>query len=158
MSHVALVDTCVFLNVLDVPGFNQQRREILTDLSAFVASQSINLLLPFAAMLETGNHIAHVSDGGLRRKFAGLFVQQVQAALSGDAPWTPTQTVDLSEWANWLAEYPDRAMAKMGLGDLSIIKEWEAACARHPNYRVRIWSIDGHLTGYDRPAQRIGEL
>lgn len=156
MSHIALVDTCVFLNVLDVPGFNQSRQAIIGELAGIIQAQSTNLLLPFAAMLETGNHIAHVSDGRLRRKYAKFFVEQVQSALAGDAPWTPTQTVDLSDWNQWLSEYPDRAAQEIGLGDLSIIKEWEAACARHPTYRVRIWTIDGHLSAYDRPATVVG--
>lgn len=36
------------------------------------------------------------------------------------------------------------------MGDLSIIKAWEAARTRHPNRRVRIWSLDGDLQSYDR--------
>ena len=45
---------------------------------------------------------------------------------------------------------PVFAMRGVGLSDLSIIKAWEAACARHPTRRVRIWSLDQHLQGYDR--------
>lgn len=154
MSHIAIVDTCVFLNVLDVPGFNQDRHDIILELETFITEGRSNLLLPFIAIIEAGNHIAQLADGGARRLHGQTFVAQVQAALSGDAPWTPTRLVDLSSWAGWLETYPDCAMRGLGLGDLSIVKEWEAACERHPLYRVHIWTIDHHLKGYDRPAHR----
>ena len=153
MPAIHLVDTSVLLNVLDVPGFNQDRTEVLSQLSSLIKEASSNLLLPFAAIIETGNHIAHLSDGGHRRRYAKIFVDSVLDALAGQAPWTPTQLVDLTDWAKWLHEFPDSAMAELGLGDLSILKEWNAACARHPQYRVRVWSLDDHLAGYDRPAE-----
>ena len=34
--------------------------------------------------------------------------------------------------------------------DLSIVKEWDRACRRHPHRRVFIWALDQHLTSYDR--------
>jgi hypothetical protein len=38
------------------------------------------------------------------------------------------------------------------MGDLSMIKEWERQCELHRARRVFIWSLDGHLAGYDRKA------
>jgi len=149
MRTVILVDTCIFLNVLNVPAFNQHRKQILDELTR-LTNLSVNLLLPFAAIVETGNHIAQLSDGNLRRSFAQQFVQQVQSAIAGEAPWTPTQSVDTETVGSWLGQFPDYAMREIGIGDLSIIKEWESACTRHPNYRVYIWSLDGGLMGYDR--------
>jgi len=46
-----------------------------------------SLLLPVAAIIETGNHIAQVADGRQRRGVAGRFVEQVKMALNGEAPW-----------------------------------------------------------------------
>jgi hypothetical protein len=51
---------------------------------------------------------------------------------------------------HWLPEFPDRATAAIGFGDLSIIKEWERQCALNAARRVFIWSVDGHFDGYDR--------
>jgi hypothetical protein len=154
MRTVILVDTCIFLNVLDVPAFNQHRNGVLGELGRLTLLD-VNLLLPFAAIVETGNHIAQLADGNLRRAYAAKFVQQVQAAIAGDAPWTPTQSVDTETVGSWLNEFPDHAMRGVGIGDLSIIKEWETACVRHPNYRVYIWSLDGGLIGFDRAAMII---
>lgn len=149
MPVVTIVDTCVFLNVLDVPGFNQNRGSVLDEVERRIRAGE-NLLLPFCAILETGNHIAQLSDGGNRRRYADVFVSQVRAALAGTTPWTPTQALTLEDLGSWLGDFPDSAMREVGLGDLTIIKEWEAACIRHPQYRVLIWSLDGGLAGYDR--------
>lgn len=40
-------------------------------------------------------------------------------------------------------------MREIGLGDLSIIREFEHQSRRHQGRRVLIWSYDEHLRGYD---------
>ena len=45
MSEVAIVDTTVFLNVLDVPGCNQDRDMVMDQFEELVVSGA-NLLLP----------------------------------------------------------------------------------------------------------------
>lgn len=93
---VVIVDTCIFLNVLDVPGFNQHRDIVLRELEGRL-EEGHNLLLPFCAILETGNHIAQLTDGGNRRRYADAFVKQVRSAISGSSPWTPTQAIVLDD-------------------------------------------------------------
>ncbi len=155
MRNIVLVDTSVLLNLLNVPGFHQQRDNVYSELERLLDAGTVNLLLPFAAILETGNHIAQLSDGRLRRKFAQGFADQVKQALEGTAPWTPTPAVDLPILALWLEEFPEHAMREVSLGDLTILKEWEAAKERHPRDRVRIWSLDAHLSACDRnPSPR----
>ncbi|MBF0129271.1 MAG: hypothetical protein HQL33_04705 [Alphaproteobacteria bacterium] len=147
---VIIVDTSIFLNVLDVPAFNQNRSAVYGEFKNLLADQNISLLLPMAAVIETGNHIAQVADGGLRRLSARRFTEQVKAAMCGDAPWRTTQVPGSEAIEEWLDEFPDHAMRGIGMGDLSIIKEWEACCRRHPRHRVRIWSLDNAMAGYDR--------
>jgi hypothetical protein len=149
MSTVVIVDTSVLMNVLDIPGFNQQRGHVFQEFGRLI-NQSVNLLLPTAAIFEAGNHIAHLADGGERRRWGVVFADAVRSAIDGEAPWTPTQGVELNSIREWMNEFPDSAMRGAGMGDLSIVKEWHAACVRHRNYRVRIWSLDGDLAGYDR--------
>jgi len=149
MSAVILVDTSIFLNILDIPGKNQDR---LSTLDKFMAMIDLgdSLLLPMAAIIETGRHIAHLGDGGLRRRCAELYVDQVRQALNGSAPWQPTSFPKKETILSWLGAFPDNAMRGLSLTDLSIVKEWEKACDMHPNRNVRIWSLDEHLGGYDR--------
>ena len=149
MSAVVIVDTSVLLNVLDVPAFNQDRTAILEEFYDLVDADA-SFLLPMAAIFETGNHIARLADGGQRRRYAAKFCQEIGKALDGGAPWRPIQFPDSGRFAAWLDGFPDHAMRGQSMVDLSIIKEWEATCARHPGLRVRIWSLDGALQGYDR--------
>ncbi len=150
---IVLMDTSVFCNVLDVPGFNQDRDSILSELEERIRSRD-TLLLPMAAVLETGNHIAQIAGGGgLRRMVAQRFCDSVSEAIDGALPWTPTPFWEVEQLRIWLSEFADYAMRGVGMGDLSIIKEWERQCELFPRRRVIIWSLDGDLQGYDQRAK-----
>lgn len=147
--HVVIVDTSVLLNLLDVPGRNQGRDAVLGRFEELLDAE-VNLLLPIAAIFEAGNHIARLSDGRQRRSHAQRFSNRVREALNGRAPWIVTPLPNLRELVDWLNDFPESAMQGVNMGDLSIVKTWESACAKHPQCRIRIWSLDRHLVGYDR--------
>jgi hypothetical protein len=71
MSSVCLIDTSIFLNLLDVPYCNESMAEVVEEFKTFVEA-GCTFLLPMATILETGNHIAQNGDGNLRRKTAQL--------------------------------------------------------------------------------------
>lgn len=149
MPDVLIVDTSIFLNVLDIPNRNQRRREVFEEFRALGTSGSV-FLLPVATVVESGNHIARLPDGRLRRQYARRFCGDVQKALNGESPWSLAPLPDEHSVSLWLEGFPEAAMRKMGMGDHSIVKAWETACGNNPYRRVRIWALDGHLTGYDR--------
>jgi len=146
---IGLVDTSVFCNVLNVPLRNDRHAEALSELQAYL-DDGVTLLLPLAAVYETGNHIAHIARGSERRRVAERFAEQVRLAIMGDAPWTPTPLPDAAAIEAWLGEFPDQAMRGLGIGDLSIIQEFERQCALHRQRRVFVWSYDRHLAALDR--------
>jgi hypothetical protein len=150
MREIHLIDTSVFCNIMQIPGMCPQHKEALTELQALVSRPGTTLLLPVTTIYETGNHIAQNGSGGQRRQAAQRFVTQVQAAFDGRAPWTPTPLQGPTEMGSWLALFPDYALRGVGLGDLSIIKTFEQQCELNPLSRVRIWSYDSDLGGYDR--------
>jgi hypothetical protein len=147
MPAVVLVDTSVFLNVLDVPAFNQHRTQMLQQFGEFVRDRA-HLLLPVAAVFEAGNHIAQLNDGRVRRECAERFAHMVRDAIDGSAPWGPIRPPTLEEIGAWLNEFPNHAMRGIGMGDMSIIEEWKSARVRHPRLRVLIWSLDAELAAY----------
>jgi hypothetical protein len=151
MSAIVLADTSVLLNVFDVPRRNDQRQTILDELARLIEAGDY-LFIPMAAVFETGNHIAHAANGHARRQAATRFVAGVRAALRGEAPWKPVQLPSNDNVLEWLEAFPDQAMQEISMGDLSIMKEWESLCRKFPMSRVRIWSLDAHLQGCDRPA------
>lgn len=158
MSALILLDTSIYLNVLDVPGNNQDRTTVLNQFATYVQNAD-HFLLPMAAIWETGNHIADLDNGGLRRTFAKKLVADVTDAVNGDVPYRATFFPSRDEFVTWLIDFPEyagrsksttRTREGVSLADMSIIKEWERTCHLHPMTRVLIWSLDQDLTGYDR--------
>lgn len=148
MSSIVLVDTSILLNVLDVEGRNDQREAVFGELSARIEAGD-HLFIPLAAIIETGNHIAHVSQGTARRSAAQRFVRAVQDALDNVSPWKPLNFPDQADMAAWLNVFTESAVKKVGMGDVSIQHEWKRLCQKFPMSRVVIWSVDQDLQGYD---------
>jgi hypothetical protein len=57
MSSICLIDTSIFLELLNVPNYNQHRASVLEDFKTY-SQAGCTFLLPMATILETGNHIA----------------------------------------------------------------------------------------------------
>lgn len=152
MSAVCLLDTSVFLEIINVPGKAENPKAFQKDLRRRVQDRQ-TLFLPMATILETGNHIGQVADGGQRRTCAQRFVKQVGEALEGVSPFKPISFLREDDLRAWLAEFPDHATQGGGLGDLSIIHDWQRLCAQNRGRRVYIWSLDEHLQAYDRPPE-----
>jgi len=149
MSSIVIVDTSVLLNIIDVPGRNQRKAEVLDRLVTLI-DHGDHLFIPMAAIVEVGNHIAHVDNGAQRRGAAERFVNEVRSALADEAPWKPINFPSNQEVLNWLDAFPDSAMRGIGMGDLSIRQEWEACCRKYPMSRVWVWTLDGDLASLDR--------
>jgi hypothetical protein len=137
MSDIVLLDTSVYLNVLDVPSFNQDYDSVIAEFKSAIERQNF-FLLPMASVWETGNHIARLSEGALRRKYAGKFVADVTQAILGRTPYRATYFPKKDEFADWLKDFPNAAMRNKSLADHSIVKEWERTCDLNPHRRVRI--------------------
>ena len=153
MSAIVIVDSSVLLNIIDVPGRNQSRAEVLDRLAALIDSED-HLFIPMAAIVEVGNHIAHVANCAQRRAAAERFVKEVRSALADEAPWKPINFPLNEEVLSWLDAFPDSATKGVGMGDLSIRQEWESCCHRYSMSRVWVWTLDGDLAGLDRPVRR----
>ena len=147
-AGIVIVDTVVFLNLLNVPRFNQHSDAVQRCFEGF-AKAGADFELPIATVIEAGNHIAQIPNGGARRRFANIFGNQVRKALNAESPWTLTPIPNEAQLDEWLAGFPDAAMRGLSLGDYSIVMAWEAARRRRPFRRVRIWSLDDDLQGYD---------
>lgn len=157
MRKIVLLDTSVYLNILNVPGRNQQREQVFDDFSQSIKEQS-HFLLPMATIWETGNHISRLPNGDLRYQYASLLAKDVQGALRGETPYQHTYFPDEETFGSWVNEFPEFARCNksvqkttegISLSDLSIIKEWQRTKQLNPRHRVLIWSLDSDLAGYD---------
>ncbi len=146
--YAHFIDTSVLLNILNVPGRDQQRDKVMRELKELLDQRGKNaLILPFATIIETGNHIAHCGDGNQRRKAAVKFSECIDKTINNKAPWqyygnqlTPEDLREICE------EFPDSAMRGEGFGDLSIIRAYQRYKEETPAiHKIRIWSVDEHL-------------
>lgn len=149
MSAIVIIDTSVLLNVLDVPGRNDQRDAVFAHLAELIEAEA-HLFIPMAAIIEVGNHIAHVKAGTARRLAAQRFTGEVRRALANEAPWKPINFPSAEVVLGWLDEFPDSAMRGVGMGDLSIRQEFQDCCRRYPMSRVRVWTLDRDLAGLEQ--------
>ena len=156
MSSVCLIDTSIFLNLLNVPNRNQERRHVVQDYIEY-AQNECTFILPMATVLETGNHIAQNGDGGTRREAAQRFCDVVLGAFNGTAPYRPMDFPSAHEIASWLSEFPNEAgknksATKRGegtsFGDFSIIKDFEKCRAKFAMSEIFICSLDDDLKQY----------
>lgn len=155
MSSIFLIDTSIFLNILNVPNCNQNRKLVLEDFKTYSQS-GCSFLLPMATIMETGNHIAQNGDGRLRREVATRFIKEVKAAFKGEAPWQTTEFPDTTKILEWIDKFPDLAgqnksphkQEGTSFGDLSIIEEFNKLCKRCPYTEIYIWSLDQDLKNY----------
>lgn len=143
-----IVDTSVFCNILDVPGRNQNREEILKQFAQQAVQKDLHML-PFTTVLETGNHIGQLAESGLRKKYAEIFVSAVSDSIQGNSPWQPIAFPGNQELLSLFEGFPFKAEEGLGLGDHLIIKQWKNACQQFPAYVVKIWSVDSDLAGYE---------
>jgi hypothetical protein len=160
MSSICLIDTSIFLNIVNVPNRNQDRESVLNDFKTY-AESGCNFLLPMATIMETGNHIAQNGDGGIRRQTAQNFVKEVKASLRGDAPWRFTNFPTKEDILEWIDQFPDLAgknktpdkLEGTSFGDLSIIEEFHQACKKFSMSEVFIWSLDSDLQSYHQQGK-----
>lgn len=152
MKAVCLIDTSVFLPLLNVPGRDENHKAVLAEFKR-LERQGTFFFLPLATILETANHIGYLRDGGERRKYAAFFAKNVIQAMDRVAPWRLIEPLTEDELRDYLQDFPDYAMRGLSLSDLSIVKEYERQCALNQARRVFIWSFDrDDLKGYDCPA------
>lgn len=150
MSMVHFIDTSVFVELLNVPGMNERYAEIRQDYE-LLAQNGDTFVLPVAVLVETGNHIAHIPDGTLRRRVALKFVDLVKRAINMEGNWNVMPEISEDILERILVSFPKHASSEIGFGDVSIIEQFEDYWQnRQPIGEMRIWSLDDHLSAYQK--------
>ena len=147
--NVRFLDTSVLVNKLRVPGMSNEAEHIDEEFKKAVESEEV-LILPLATIIETGNHIAHIPDGNIRRNIAAKFGEYLRKTVEGEAPWR-FYGVELDKnGLLYLADHiEENALNQIGVGDMSIKYAYEQFKNKTPGIgRIMIWSTDKHLQGY----------
>lgn len=104
MSAICIIDTSIFLNLLNVPGRNQDKTSVKNSFTDYV-DLGMTFILPMATIIETGNHIAQNGDGNIRRQTAQRFCHAVKGAFSGDAPYQPSEFPSSADVMAWITDH-----------------------------------------------------
>lgn len=148
MSKVHFLDATVLVALLNIPNKNDHYEEAKAEYEQLVQNGDV-FVLPVAVLVETGNHIAHIFNGDVRRKIAKNFVEIVTKAQNMEDNWNLSPAISDKVLKAILTCFPDKAVQGLGFGDVSIIKQFEDYWNNcQPIGEMRIWSFDHHLDGY----------
>ena len=149
--RVHFIDTSVLVNILDIPNMNQDRETVLEEFRALTDQSGNTFILPLATIIETGNHIAHINDGNIRRTKGIEFAVMLKKIANDESPWKFFEDEVTQDEIRIFAErLPERVTYGSGTGDLSIISAYEKYKSNIPAIGyIRIWSLDGHLHHYE---------
>lgn len=148
--RVWVIDTTVLVEILDIPGMSKAHKASLAEFGDRVNSGD-RFELPFAVIVETGNHVGQNGSPSQRRKVAERFCAFIDGAVSGAHPWRVMGAPDLSVLREWISLFPahverDDAKSKgSGLGDLTIVETVGRLRKTLDKTDVDVWTLDQHL-------------
>ncbi len=153
MPAVTFIDTSVLCNLVPVPGRDQHAGEVRSEMSGRLAAGE-RFILPITAVIETGNFIAQISDGRVRRQTAEKLSGILRLICEGKAPWVLHDVAwdrdflnHLLDGADTSASYVEHAANQVGAGDLCIINE-RYHYQQRSRIRAQIWTFDTGLAAY----------
>jgi hypothetical protein len=153
MTTISFIDTSILCNLVPVPGFDQDREQVVREMGARL-NDGESFVLPITAVVETGNHIAQLNSGDARRKAASSLDALLRLICAGKAPWVLHDVSwdrsflqRLLDGAGTSATYIDHAQAGVGAGDLCILNERQAFSERS-RIPASIWTLDAHLAAW----------
>jgi len=151
MGSISFIDTSILCNLVPVPGYDQQREQVLEEMGHRLDNGE-QFILPITSVIETGNHIAQLSSGSARRQAATKLDGLLRLICEGQAPWVLHDVAwdrvflqQLLDGADTATSYIDHAQAGVGAGDLCILTERQAFSKRS-RIPVDIWTLDGGLS------------
>lgn len=68
--NVRFMDTSIVMNLLEVPHMCADAESVKSEFAKAVAEKE-TLILPMSTIIESGNHIAHITNGTIRRDYTG---------------------------------------------------------------------------------------
>ncbi|KND30813.1 hypothetical protein IQ63_27295 [Streptomyces acidiscabies] len=151
MPVVDFLDTSVFVEILDVPGRNEHRADIVVEMEKR-RQAGVRFVLPTATVIETGNHVFQVKEGAARRSCAHRFMELLRRTALSEAPWTLHERtwdaaflVRLCDGGCTRMDLAEHAVRQqLGTGDLSIVAERDLYASRL-RAEVRIWTLEATM-------------
>lgn len=154
MSRIDFIDTSVLCNLVPVPGRDQDSKRIREEMAQRTEAGT-RFILPITSVIETGNFIAQISDGVVRRNAATNLEELLRMVIASNAPWTLHEiSWDKGFLEHFLAgggsqtPYVEHAQNQVGAGDLCILTERDHY-ARRTGIDAGIWTLDRALAAHN---------
>lgn len=168
MNKVLVLDTSVLCVWLRVPGKEScgpDANRLTFDLVDKKITEEIDagttLVLPFAVIVETGNHIAQSKDVGTKYALVNRFADYIENTIDAKSPWATFSNENKSYsddgFKSIVEHWRQSAISGQSFGDAMIVKVAEYY-SRY-NATVEIFTGDGGLKAYEpKPAPSIGNM
>lgn len=166
-QKIIIIDTSILCVYLRIPFMETCGKapnvytyeDVKTEIEMETQADS-QLVLPLATIVETGNHIAQLTNN--RRPYAEALATIIRASINDENPWTAFSTqIELWNDENLLAladKFVDYAERGLGIGDTTIVDVADFYYkARH---NVEIFTGYAGLKSYqpipqDNPLSRV---
>lgn len=155
MAEVVFLDSSILFNLLQVPHKCGDRDAVLAEFQK-LRQAGATFVFPVAAVIETGNHIAHL-DGQHCWECMNTFVTFLSRALQAAPPWAVSGVAWDQDFLQALVDGGNSRLALIdfatsngiGGGDASLLLEIERYRAKVPSATpVRLWTLDRALGSY----------
>lgn len=149
MRGIILFDTSILCEWLQIPKKSTSNGNKRVEKKMCALAVDFDFFLPLAAVIETGNHIAHIKNAQTRRSCAEALVALIDKCIAGKIPYATIAGWDVDDLKRFSRSFVANATVSIGMGDTTMISDFEKLCERYPTAReIRIWSLDGHLDSY----------
>lgn len=143
---IHIIDTSIYCNILRIPQKSQDHDVVIEEFRECFSRRDI-FFLPIATIFETGNLIARSANTD-RYSLSIKFKSDVINSLKNGIPYSVLTPFDDESLLESVERFPEFSKAGIGIGDVSIIDQYFNTEKSYPDYNVRIWSLDEHLSGY----------
>ena len=148
-THI-VCDSSMLASFLDIPGKDQFSHEVHARMNAIKEDDSIRLYLPWAAVIECGNHIEQMTPRypDHKRERALKLSAIVKSCLDGVSPFSRLGFWDEKQARQMIDVFPNNVMLNVGMGDTSILADCQRLCARlqlRDELQIDLWTYDEAL-------------
>lgn len=152
-----IIDTSVLCEFLAVPGFCSDPQGVQAEFKERAAAGE-RFVVPIAAVIETGNHIAQIKQGD-RWAAAARFAALMDAAIREEGPFVLHRIAWDDEFLGELCGGNGTGQTlgqlagngTLGAGDVAILVERDRLLASSAYAEAFLWTLDVGLQAYNQP-------
>lgn len=156
MDEIYFIDTCVLLDILQVPGKYDEHRskkhsKKLVDISY---KTNTTIIMPISVIIETGNFINHIDNAYHKQQCFNKFMDILKNIKEETAPWLIYGYEYFQEDLNKIIDTATSLSPYgVGMGDSFILESFNRyidTLEPYKKYLIEIWSDDNHLQSYSQ--------